>query len=162
MYEIVCWFRPIRGSMTFANAGWYKEKFYELIIWGLSKQWEMLLVVLRKSCLWWFEWSLQRLKLRKLVIKDWVHVFPGLMWGWVSMYVECVYMVEYMVVVLISLSFLKPRMVSMFLVSLAVDVILKNRYRIWTKSSCIASGKINVSRIFLDLQYTIFDKNIEA
>ena len=54
-------------------------KSYGLIIWSWSKQWEILLAVISKSCLWWF-WIAGScrggLKLRKLVINDWVYVFP--------------------------------------------------------------------------------------
>lgn len=45
------------------------------------KQWQILLVVIRKSCIWWFAWYWRGFKLRKLVTKDWIHVFPGLISG---------------------------------------------------------------------------------
>ena len=48
-----------------ANLKWSLK----LEFWSWSKQWEILLVVISKSCLWWFESYWEGLMLRKLVIK---------------------------------------------------------------------------------------------
>ena len=112
-------------------------KMLWFIILGWSKQWEILLLMIKISCLRWFDWYWRGLKLSKLVIKDWVHMFPrllfqGVEWsgglwsdvcrmcfnGWV--YVGCVH--ESMV-----------------------------------KSPYIASGKWNFSRIALGLYCRIYN-----
>ena len=54
-----------------------RRKLHDFIIWSWSKQWEILIVVISKSCSWWSELE-EFLKLRKLVINDWVHVLPRL------------------------------------------------------------------------------------
>ena len=63
-----------RECVEFVFAGWSKVKLYDFIIWSWSKQRETLLAVISKSCLLPFDSYWWRLKLRKLVTKDWVHV----------------------------------------------------------------------------------------
>ena len=70
-----------RERMEFVTRGWYMGKIYKLIIWSWNKQSEILLVMIREFCLRWFNWYWRRLKLRELVTKEWVHVFPGLVLG---------------------------------------------------------------------------------
>ena len=45
------------GSVEFAVAGWSKVKifFFDFIKRSWGKQWEILLMVISKYCLWWFE-----------------------------------------------------------------------------------------------------------
>ena len=77
-------------------------KIYGLIIWSWSKQWEILLAVISKSCFWWF-WIAGSyrggLKLRKLVINDWVYVFLELFWGmgggWWAVEMACTYLGDF-------------------------------------------------------------------
>ena len=52
-----------------ANLKWSLK----LEFWSWSKQWEILLVVISKSCLWWFDSYWEGLMLRTLV-NDWIHV----------------------------------------------------------------------------------------
>ena len=66
-----------RVCVEFVISGWFKVKFYDFINWSWNKQWEILFVVISKSCFWWFDWYWRGLKLRKVVTKDWVHVSPG-------------------------------------------------------------------------------------
>ena len=70
-----------REGMEFVIAGWSKMKFYDFIIWSWSKQWKILLAVISKPCLWWFDSDWQRLKLRQLVSNNWVHVLLDLFLG---------------------------------------------------------------------------------
>ena len=46
----------------------YKVKMLWLYMWNWSKQWEILLVVIIKSCLWWFDSYWGGMKLRILVV----------------------------------------------------------------------------------------------
>ena len=55
--------------------------FFDFLNRSLRKQWEILLVVISKCCLWWFDSYWGGLKLKKLVNNDWVHVTPGLVLG---------------------------------------------------------------------------------
>ena len=48
----------------------------EWMIWGWSKQWKILLVVIRNSCLRWFDWYWRRLKLLKPTFKSPLFLLP--------------------------------------------------------------------------------------
>ena len=66
------------SSQSQADLSW---KIYAFIIWSLSKQWGILLLVISNSCLQWLDSYWEGLKLRKLVTNDWVHVSNRLIWG---------------------------------------------------------------------------------
>ena len=62
--------------VEFVIAGWSKVEFYDFMIRSWSKQWEILLMVISKYCLWQLDSCWRGLKLRKLVTKDRVHMSP--------------------------------------------------------------------------------------
>ena len=70
-----------RECMEFVMVGWLKVKFYDVMIWSWSGEWEILIEIISKSCFWWFGSYWRWLKLWKLVTKDWVHISPGFVSG---------------------------------------------------------------------------------
>ena len=75
----MCFGNKVWGCAEFVIAGWSKVKM--LWIWSWSRQWGILLVVISKSCLWWFDSYWSGLKSEKWVANDWVDVSPGLVLG---------------------------------------------------------------------------------
>ena len=60
------------------SEAYIRSTFYYFMIWSSTKQWEILLVVISKSCLRWYNLYWEVLKLRKSVTNHWVHGSPGL------------------------------------------------------------------------------------
>ena len=75
-----------------------RRKIHDFIIWSWSKQWEILIVVISKSCSWWSELE-EFLKLRNLVINDWFMCFLGwfreLAGGWRAIQMTCTHLGDF-------------------------------------------------------------------
>ena len=59
------------------SQAYIRSTFYYFMIWSSTKQWEILLAVISKSCLRWYNLYWEVLKLRKSVTNHWVHGSPG-------------------------------------------------------------------------------------
>ena len=77
----ICFRSGMWECVEFVVAGWSKVIFFYFPIWSWGKEWEILLVVINKFRLWWFDLYREELKLRKLITNNWGHVSPGLVSG---------------------------------------------------------------------------------